>query len=816
MNKILRTAISLISVSATLLTTAFSSNAAANKPWDKNDDGYYYSASPDGTNMTKAPGVTCRGIDISVHNGDVNWAEIARQYNEGSISFVILRCGYGSDIESQDDKKWERNANACRDYGIPFGVYLYSYALSVESALSEAEHVLRLVKGYTLSYPIYYDFENTKTQSDLSGALVAEMVDTFCQRIQKEGYEVGFYSMRSWITNKNHLGQVDYVNKGYSLWIAEFGPKLNYSGEYDIWQCTSSASVSGSSERTDISFSYIPVRTIDHCYVTFDMNGEDGIAPKAVHAEKGKAAGELPSAVSSTVKVNTGWYTEPVGGELITPDTPIPVNGKLTLYAHWESKIDISVTNAKTSGGSSLQVVTSEKPFENVIIEANEGYYLPSAADMPDGFTYKRITRTTAEISSPSPVDAAIKIAAIPEGTAEPVPASAISIYPASHGGADGKLVISGIKGVEVFSAGEWKQTDASGEVSGLKSGEIKVRRAASDGLLASAETVVLLKERAETPDVSSMKTSVAGATGSATFTVTLPGEGYLYSLDGKSYTSVPAGGKLSGLPIWKQVFIKKAASAEYDESLAAALSTQPITAGREFNYLSCAILTRTPSTDFLVGGETVKSDADGYISIRDDWFGTTLTLIPASMKDDPLASEAVLDVPERPAAPELVIKNETYAGMNDGSISGVKTNMQYSLNGTVWNAVTTAMEENGFPFEYGRTYYFRVVRTGSDSCFTGDVLECKVEAGRKIKVSYMCTTHMVAKLEVKYGETVTVPELPEGAIGWSQDLSGVKIVSDTVVEAVYPEKTGCGACAGLLSLLMPLAVIPAILKKKY
>ena len=35
-----------------------------------------------------------------------------------------------------------------QELGIPFGVYIYSYATSDAQARSEAEHVLRLISGY--------------------------------------------------------------------------------------------------------------------------------------------------------------------------------------------------------------------------------------------------------------------------------------------------------------------------------------------------------------------------------------------------------------------------------------------------------------------------------------------------------------------------------------------------------------------------------------------------------------------------------------------------------------------------------------------
>ncbi len=55
-----------------------------------------------------------RGIDVSHHQGTIDW----------------------DNITSQDDKQFHRNAKECTRLGIPFGVYIYSYAISISQAKS--------------------------------------------------------------------------------------------------------------------------------------------------------------------------------------------------------------------------------------------------------------------------------------------------------------------------------------------------------------------------------------------------------------------------------------------------------------------------------------------------------------------------------------------------------------------------------------------------------------------------------------------------------------------------------------------------------
>ena len=78
------------------------------------------------------PGAVKKGVDVSEHNGTINW-EAAKA---DGVEFAIIRCGYGSDYTSQDDEQWLHNVTECERLGIPYGVYLYSYADTLDKARS--------------------------------------------------------------------------------------------------------------------------------------------------------------------------------------------------------------------------------------------------------------------------------------------------------------------------------------------------------------------------------------------------------------------------------------------------------------------------------------------------------------------------------------------------------------------------------------------------------------------------------------------------------------------------------------------------------
>ena len=205
-------------------------------------------------------GAVAKGIDVSQWNGNINWAKVKNT----DVDYAMIRCGYGMDEVGQDDTMWKKNADACTANGIPFGTYLYSYADTVARAKSEAEHVLRLVKGYDLAYPIYYDLEETNIRNKLSKAQIAQIAKTFCDTIQAAGYKVGVYANLDWFNN--YL--TDPVFDNYERWVAQWNHSCTYEGDYAMWQCTNAGSVDGITGPVDLDFSM--VKTYDQVPVVVD------------------------------------------------------------------------------------------------------------------------------------------------------------------------------------------------------------------------------------------------------------------------------------------------------------------------------------------------------------------------------------------------------------------------------------------------------------------------------------------------------------------------------------------------------------------
>ena len=179
-------------------------------------------------------------IDISYAQGKVDF-EAVRENVDG----VIIRCGYGDDITDQDDAWWERNASECERLGIPYGAYLYSYAMSQRQAESETNHILRLIRGRKLAYPVYIDLEYEPMRQVFRPEWFIEMGE----KIEESGYWFGIYANLDWFRSVigNRLDR-------FTRWAAQYNDTLDTYA--DMWQYTNKGRVAGISGNCDMNICY--------------------------------------------------------------------------------------------------------------------------------------------------------------------------------------------------------------------------------------------------------------------------------------------------------------------------------------------------------------------------------------------------------------------------------------------------------------------------------------------------------------------------------------------------------------------------------
>ena len=194
-----------------------------------------------------------KGIDVSNCQGVIDWDRV-----KAEIGFVIIRCGWGGNYEKQDDPKFKEYRQACIDRGIPYGVYLYSYALNTDSARSEADHVIRLLGDENPPLGVWYDMEDADHYKQKHGInvysarqLLTDFCRIFCEEVTSEGYECGVYA--SYDYWKNVLVK-DQLSK-FPIWLAIWGAKQPPM-ECKIWQYTSAGSVPGIVGNVDMDILY--------------------------------------------------------------------------------------------------------------------------------------------------------------------------------------------------------------------------------------------------------------------------------------------------------------------------------------------------------------------------------------------------------------------------------------------------------------------------------------------------------------------------------------------------------------------------------
>lgn len=180
------------------------------------------------------PLVGKKGVDISAHNGNV---DIQKIKNAG-YDYVMIRCGFGDDYTSQDDTKFEANVQKCEAAGMPWGVYIYSYALTTAEAESEAAHVIRLLKGKKPTLPVAFDMEDADGYKSRNGmptnAMLVKICKTFFKKITAQKYYPILYANLNWITNKlNDSTLLD----NYDIWLAQWNTECTYNGKtLGVWQ----------------------------------------------------------------------------------------------------------------------------------------------------------------------------------------------------------------------------------------------------------------------------------------------------------------------------------------------------------------------------------------------------------------------------------------------------------------------------------------------------------------------------------------------------------------------------------------------------
>ena len=197
------------------------------------------------------------GCDLSYHNGDVNFDELAAS----GCEFVMLRVGYRGYSEGGmvKDEKFETYASEAERVGLKIGVYFFTQALTPEEARDEADFTLSIIENHKISYPVafdteYIDDEAARTNTtEISDELRSDICTAFCERIKEEGYYPMIYASENWFRRSLEVESL----KQYDFWAPQYLEENDFLYDFTIWQYTDVGSIPGVKGDVDLDISMV-------------------------------------------------------------------------------------------------------------------------------------------------------------------------------------------------------------------------------------------------------------------------------------------------------------------------------------------------------------------------------------------------------------------------------------------------------------------------------------------------------------------------------------------------------------------------------
>ncbi len=207
--------------------------------------------------MFENVGTKSLGIDVSAHQGKINWAAVKAD----GVEFAMIRCGfrgYGTGAICED-AYFKTNVAGATANGIKVGIYFYSAAINEDEAVEEAVWVISKIKTYRITYPVVYDFEDYQRHrcANVDGAQATKNAHTFLNLVRQAGYDPMMYANKSDLTSRISRSAFS----GYKMWLAHYTTQTDYNGSYNMWQYTSKGTVQGINGYVDRNIAYFSYGT---------------------------------------------------------------------------------------------------------------------------------------------------------------------------------------------------------------------------------------------------------------------------------------------------------------------------------------------------------------------------------------------------------------------------------------------------------------------------------------------------------------------------------------------------------------------------
>ena len=209
----------------------------------------------DGRYLTCLAGESVLGVDVSAHQGEIDWNAVA----SAGFTFAMIRVGYRGYETGllQADEYAQINYEGAKAAGLQVGAYMFSQATCRREAMEEARFALKQVWAWELDLPLVYDWERVKSGTRTDGvdaSTVTDCAKSFCALVKATGREAMIYFNPHHAKNYLYL----YELEKYPFWLAYYTDKMDYPYKFEMWQYTESGEVPGIQGDADINLMILP------------------------------------------------------------------------------------------------------------------------------------------------------------------------------------------------------------------------------------------------------------------------------------------------------------------------------------------------------------------------------------------------------------------------------------------------------------------------------------------------------------------------------------------------------------------------------
>lgn len=193
--------------------------------------------------------ISKKGIDVSSHNGHIDWAKVKAD----GVEFAFIRVGFRGSTEGKLvlDAEFVNNIEGALDNGVDVGAYFFTQAVDEEEAREEARFVLDALEPYNITYPVVLDLEEYEggRADKLEKQTYTACAKAFLEEVSNAGYKPMIYGNLKTLFLMLEFSEFTE----YEKWFAYYIYPVYMPYEYAVWQYTSKGKVDGIKGDVDLN-----------------------------------------------------------------------------------------------------------------------------------------------------------------------------------------------------------------------------------------------------------------------------------------------------------------------------------------------------------------------------------------------------------------------------------------------------------------------------------------------------------------------------------------------------------------------------------